>query len=111
MQDCVAHSPPRVQKMLKPKYPLKIYREGQIIGLKKYAHGYTGCIEMVDHFEFFHFARGNYKAIQKTTKADFTNRDHFIDVFRKFVHTGFFIQPPVAVSHISSEVLEQILPG
>ena len=105
------HPPPRVQEMLKPEYPDKIHGDSKLFGLKKYAHGYTGCIEMVDHYEFFHFARGNYKAIQKYMKSDFTDRDHFIEVFRKFVHTGFLIQPPVAVSRISSEVLEQILPG
>ena len=97
--------------MPKPEPPHKIPSDGQIIGLKKYAHGYTGCIERVDHYEFFHFARGNYKVIQNYMKADFAERDHFIDVFRKFVHTGFFIQPPVTVSCISSEGLEQILTG
>jgi hypothetical protein len=85
--------------------------ELKIIGLKKYAHGFTGCIETPDYYEFFHFARGKYKVIQQYLKADFADRDHFIDVFRKFVHTGFFKQPPVRVSRISSEVLERILPG
>lgn len=80
-----------------------------IIGLKKYAHGFTGCIETPDHYEFFHFARGKYKALQQYLKADFKNRNHFIDVLRRFVHTGFFTYPPVAISRISSEELENIL--
>ena len=83
-------------------------REVKIIGLKKYAHGFTGCIETPVQYEFFHFARGKYKVIQQYMKTDFKDRDHFIDVLRKFVHAGFFKQSPIAVSSISSEVLENI---
>jgi hypothetical protein len=82
----------------------------KIIGLKKYAHGFTGCIETPDRYEFFHFARGKYKMLQQYLKADFEDRDHFIDVLRKFVHAGFFKQLPVAVSRISSEELEKVPP-
>lgn len=80
----------------------------KIIGLKKYAHGFTGCIETAAHYEFFHFSRGQYKLLQQYVKADFKDRDHFIDVLRKFVHAGFFKPSPVAVSRISSEELEKI---
>ena len=82
----------------------------KVIGLKKYAHGYTGCIETADCYEFFHFARGKYKSVQQYMKADFKDRGHFIDVMRKFVHAGFFRIPPIAVSSISPEEFERVLP-
>ncbi len=80
----------------------------KIIGLKKYAHGFTGCLETRDHYEFFHFARGTYKRLQQYKKADFKDRGHFVEVLRKFVHAGFFRQSPAVVSRISPEELERI---
>ena len=96
--------------MPKQQPPKRLESDVKIIGLKKYAHGFTGCIETPDYYEFFHFARDKYKAVQRYRKADFKDQGHFIDVLRKFVHAGFFKHPPVAVSQISSQELERILP-
>ena len=82
----------------------------KIIGLKKYAHGYTGCTETSTRYEFFHFSRGKYRVLQRYMKSDFKDRDHFIEVWRKFVHAGFFRNPPAVVTRISSEELERIYP-
>lgn len=96
--------------MTKPDDSHSTQSDLKVIGLKKYAHGFTGCIETADYYEFFHFARGSYKALQQYLKTDFKDRAHFIEVMRKFVHTGFFKHPPIAVACISSEELDKILP-
>ena len=93
-----------------PGYFSAMKKDMQIIGIKKYAHGYTGCVETIDRYEFFHFARGKYKTVQQYRKVDFRGRGHFIDVMRKFVHAGFFKHPPIAVSAISPEEFERALP-
>ena len=84
-------------------------RAVHVIGLQKYAHGFTGCVETPDHYEFFHFGRGSYKVVRQYPKLDFEDRDHFIETMRKFVRAGFFQSPSAAVSGISADELEQML--
>lgn len=80
----------------------------KLIGLKKYRHGYTGFLETAHHYAYFQFARGKLTLLQHYAKQDFQSPDHFVDVIRKFVHIGFFLQKPVEIESVNERELSGV---
>jgi hypothetical protein len=80
----------------------------KLIGLKKYRHGYTGFLENAHDYAYFQFARGKFTLLQHFAKQDFQSHDHFVDVIRKFVHIGFFLEKPVEIEAVNEEELKRV---
>jgi hypothetical protein len=77
----------------------------QLIGLKKYSHGYSGCLSTDTQYVFFYFAKGRCTEYLQYQKREFQSDDHFISVMAKFIQTSFFSRPPLTVEVIDPHVL------
>lgn len=79
-----------------------------LMGLKKYRHGYLGFVETDRHYVYFQFARGKCKLLQAYIKEDYQSTDHFISVMRKFVHATFFFQRFMPLEAVTEETLASV---
>jgi hypothetical protein len=80
----------------------------QILGLKKYSHGYAGCMATDAQYVFFYFAKDRCRKVHHYSKAQFRNHRHFVSVMTKFVSRSFFFPRPITVDRIDSVLLESL---
>jgi hypothetical protein len=83
----------------------------QILGLKKYSHGYSGCLGTDAEYVFFYFVHGRCRKYHQYAKHQFRDYDHFISVMTKFMQRSFFFRQPVTVDAIDAATLEHLAGG
>lgn len=84
----------------------------ELIYLKAYGSGYRGCAITRDRYLFFQCSRKrDLKILKSYSRDEFFDLDHFMAMMQKFISPPSFLRPPVEISGLSIETLDQVYAG
>jgi hypothetical protein len=80
----------------------------QLLTLHAYAGGFRGCVVDAREYRFFQFRRkGGLQILKSYPKTDFSDLYHFVAMMQKFMTPSAIMIPPIEISELTLEQLEQ----